>query len=74
MHSKHFCMDLLYSKQPCPHYETVTCIHTHIILTFTRTHNNGGGLIHLLGLSLTHTHVHSVYDTVHSIDTWRNAT
>lgn len=35
-------------------------MHTHIILTFTHTHNNCGGLIHLLGLSLTHTNVHIV--------------
>lgn len=28
--TQQFCMDLLYSKQPCPHYHRqYTCIHTH---------------------------------------------
>lgn len=50
-------------------------MHTYTHYPHIHTHaKNGGGLIHLLGLSLAHTHVHSVYDTVHSIDTWRNAT
>lgn len=44
---------------------------THRRHILTHMHSDCGGLIHLLGLSPTHTH--SVYDAARSIDTWRNA-
>lgn len=39
------------SKHACTHTRT------HTPLTHTLTHNNGGGSIHLLGLSLTCVHI-----------------
>lgn len=45
-------------------------MHTHIILTFSRSNERQrGGLIHLLGLSLTHTHVHIVCMILHTVST-----